>query len=54
MSRKTMIIIGMIVGSTAGGALATTLGAGGLSLTSVLGKGFGAILGIWLAFKLTD
>ncbi len=48
-----MIIIGMIVGSVAGEYAVSSLGAQGMSLTSLLGSGFGSILGIWLAYKLT-
>ena len=54
MSRKTMIIIGMIIGSFAGGYLSSSLGAQGISFTSLLASGFGAFLGIWLAYKLTE
>jgi outer membrane lipoprotein SlyB len=53
MSRKTMIMIGMIIGSVAGGYLPGLLGADGFSLTSLLGSGAGGILGIWIAFQLT-
>ena len=53
MSRKTMIMIGMIIGSIAGGYLPGLLGADGFSLTSLLGSGAGGILGIWIAFQLT-
>lgn len=53
MSRKTMIIFGMIIGSVAGGYLPGLLGADGFSLASLLGSGAGGILGIWIAFQLT-
>jgi hypothetical protein len=53
MSRKTMIMIGMIIGSIAGGYLPGLLGADAFSLTSLLGSGAGGILGIWIAFQLT-
>ena len=53
MSRKTMIMIGMIIGSVAGGYLPGLLGADGFSLASLLGSGAGGILGIWIAFQLT-
>ena len=53
MSRKVMIMLGMIIGSFAGGYLPGLLGADGLSLASLLGSGAGGILGIWIAFRLT-
>jgi outer membrane lipoprotein SlyB len=53
MSRKVMIMLGMIIGSFAGGYLPGLLGADGLSLASLLGSGAGGILGIWIAFQLT-
>ena len=53
MSRKTMIMIGMIIGSVAGGYLPGLFGADGFSLASLLGSGVGGILGIWIAFQLT-
>jgi outer membrane lipoprotein SlyB len=53
MSRKVMIMMGMVIGSFVGGALPGLLGADGLSLASILGSGAGGILGIWIAFKLT-
>ncbi len=53
MSRKAMIMFGMILGSYAGGYLSGLLGAEGVSLASLLGSGAGGILGIWIAFQLT-
>jgi len=53
MSRKTMIMFGMMIGSVAGGYLPGLLGVDGFSLASLLGSGAGGILGIWIAFQLT-
>ncbi len=53
MSRKSMIMFGMIIGSFAGGYMPTLMGAGAFSLTSLLGSVAGGVLGIWLAYKLT-
>jgi uncharacterized membrane protein YeaQ/YmgE (transglycosylase-associated protein family) len=53
MSRKTLIMIGMIVGSTAGSYLPALWGGGWLSFTSILLGGLGGFAGIWLAFQLT-
>jgi hypothetical protein len=54
MSRKSVITIGAIVGSFAGGYLATLLGAGAISYWSLIGSTIGGIVGIWVAFKLTN
>ena len=49
-----MIMLGMIIGSTVGGYVPTLLGVDAFSLTSVFGSVVGGILGIWLAYKLTQ
>jgi len=48
-----MIMLGMIIGSFAGGYMPTLLGADTFSMTSLLGSVVGGILGIWLAYRLT-
>jgi len=48
-----MIMVGMIIGSFAGGYLPGLLGPDEFSLVSLLGSGVGGILGIWIAFQLT-
>jgi len=48
-----MIMLGMIVGSFAGGYMPSLLGADSFSLTSLLGSVAGGILGIWIAYTLT-
>jgi hypothetical protein len=53
MSRKTIIIIGMIGGSFAGGYAVALLGSEAISFTSFLGSTAGGILGIWIAFKFS-
>ena len=53
MSRKSMIMLGMIIGSFAGGYMPILLGADAFSPTSLLGSVAGGILGIWLAYMLT-
>ena len=53
MSRKSMIMLGMIIGSFVGGYMPTLLGADAFSMTSLLGSVVGGILGIWLAYMLT-
>jgi hypothetical protein len=44
-------MLGMVTGSIAGGYVPALLGADSFSL-SLLGSTAGAILGIWLAYKL--
>jgi hypothetical protein len=53
MSRKSLIMLGMVVGSIAGGYLTGLFGAGVFSMTSLAGSFAGAILGIWIAFKIS-
>ncbi len=54
MSRKTLVMGGMVIGSLAGGYIPVIFGAGLLSYASVLGNGLGGILGIIVVYKLTD
>ena len=51
MSRKSVIMLGMLVGSVAGGYVPALLGADSFSL-SLLGSTVGASLGIWMAYKI--
>jgi hypothetical protein len=53
MSRKSMIMAGMLAGSFAGGYAATLFGADAISFASLLGSTAGGILGIWIAFRFT-
>ena len=46
-----MIMLGMLVGSVAGGYVPALLGADSFSL-SLLGSTVGASLGIWMAYKI--
>jgi hypothetical protein len=52
MSRKKMIMLGMIVGSIAGGYVPALFGADEFMI-SLLGSTVGGILGIWIAFRLS-
>lgn len=47
-------MFGMIAGSFIGGYVPVLFGADLLSFTSIIGNGIGGILGIWIAFKLTQ
>jgi hypothetical protein len=53
LSRKSMIMFGMVIGSTAGGYIPALFGVSAFSVASLLGSTIGGILGIWLAFKLS-
>ena len=54
MSAKTLVFIGMTIGSIAGGYVASLFGAGLLSYSSVLLSGLGAIVGVWVGYKLSN
>ena len=49
-----MVFVGMIIGSIIGGYIPTLLGASLISYSSVLFSGIGAILGIWIGYKLSN
>jgi len=50
---KTLIWIGVLVGSASGGWVPTLWGAGFVSLSSVVGSFVGALLGLWAAVQLS-
>lgn len=55
MSRKTLIWIGMGIGSTVGSLIPALWGDAALiSLSSILLSAAGGILGIWAGFKASD
>jgi uncharacterized membrane protein YeaQ/YmgE (transglycosylase-associated protein family) len=54
MSRKTMVMIGMVIGSTIGGYLPTLFGAHMISYWGLLGSTIGGIIGIYVAFKYSS
>jgi hypothetical protein len=51
MSRKKLIMIGMIVGSIVGGYTPSLFGIDGL-MTLLLGSTAGGLLGIWITYRL--
>jgi len=51
MSRKSFIMLGMFIGSAAGGYAPVLFGADSI-YASLIGSAIGAFLGIWGAFKL--
>jgi ABC-type lipoprotein release transport system permease subunit len=52
MSRKKLIMLGMIVGSIAGGYVPSLFGVDGL-MTSLLGSTAGGLLGIWITYQIS-
>ena len=54
MNSKSLIWIGMFVGSSVGGFMPTLWGASFLSFTSVFLTAVGGIVGIWLGLKLSN
>jgi hypothetical protein len=54
MNTKTMVWIGMFVGSTIGGFIPELWGAGLISVSSIFFSGVGAVAGIWIGFKLSQ
>jgi hypothetical protein len=54
MSRKSIVMIGLFVGSTIGGFLPVLWGASVLSYWSIFGNAIGGIIGIWIAFRMTE
>jgi hypothetical protein len=53
MSQKTVIYIGLFIGSTIGGAIPELWGDSMFSISSVLLSGAGGIAGIVVGYKLT-
>lgn len=54
MSRKTLVMIGMVVGSLIGGYVPVLFGADFLSFSSIIGNAVGGLVGIWIAYKFTQ
>ena len=53
MSSKSLIMIGLVVGSTLGSYVPRLWGAGWLSFASVFLGGLGGLLGIWAGYKIS-
>ena len=53
MSRKSIVMMGMVFGSCAGGYAVTLLGADVISFPSLLGSTAGGLFGIWIAVKFS-
>jgi uncharacterized membrane protein YeaQ/YmgE (transglycosylase-associated protein family) len=53
MSRKKLILLGMVAGSMAGGYLPALFGQDEL-MVSLLGSFIGGMVGIWIGYKFSD
>lgn len=53
MSRKTLVMLGLIVGSIVGGYVPMLFGDSFLSYSSVIGNAVGGLLGIVIVYKVT-
>jgi hypothetical protein len=51
MSSKSIVMIGMVVGSIIGGYIPILFGVSFLSLWSILGNAVGGLFGIWITYK---
>ena len=51
---KSLIWIGMLVGSTIGGFVPILWGASPFSISAVISTAIGGITGIWVGFKLRN
>lgn len=49
---KSLLIFGMVVGSTIGGYIPSIFGAGLFSFFSIFCSAIGGFLGIWIAYRL--
>jgi hypothetical protein len=49
---KKMVLLGMILGSLAGGYIPLIWGESAFSMSSVIFSGVGALLGIWIGYKI--
>ncbi|MBP9690801.1 hypothetical protein KBD81_01845 [Candidatus Woesebacteria bacterium] len=54
MSQKSLYMLGMTIGSIAGGYLPSLFGVSAFSYTSILTSALGGILGIYLMYKWTN
>jgi hypothetical protein len=54
MESKSLIYLGLFIGSTVGSYVPTLWGAGFLSFSSVICSAIGGILGIYIFFKISQ
>lgn len=53
MPSKLLITIGLTIGSVVGGYVPVLFGAGVFSITSLVGSTVGALVGIYVVYKLS-
>ena len=54
MSKKTLVWIGLMIGSAVGGYLPVLWGGDLISFTSVTLSAVGGVVGIWLGYRLGE
>jgi hypothetical protein len=54
MERKKLVWVGVMVGSTVGGFVPSLWDSGFISMSGVIGSALGGILGIYIAWKLSE
>ena len=54
MNSRPFVWVGMFVGSTVGGLIPNLWGAGILSMSGIILSGLGAMLGIYVGFKISQ
>jgi hypothetical protein len=54
MSTKTLVMTGLIIGSTLGGYFPSIFGQDVFSVWGIIGTAIGGILGVYLGYKLGD
>ena len=54
MNTNSFVWVGLVGGSTIGGIISSLLGSDAFSISSILWSGFGALLGIYVGFKLSQ
>ena len=52
MTKKSMIMLAMAIGSTIGAYIPVIFGASAFSMTSLITAAIGGLVGIWIAFKI--
>jgi uncharacterized membrane protein YeaQ/YmgE (transglycosylase-associated protein family) len=54
MNAKTLVRLGILIGSTVGGYVPTFFGAELLSFSALFGSLIGGIVGVWIAYKVDE
>jgi len=54
MSQKSIIMLGLFIGSLTGGYAPVLLGASLFSYSSLIGNAIGGLAGIYVAYKMTS